>query len=67
MNGIANELAGQLTVLRVDIFTPVGRELAARYAARSTPTFVFLDGSGREQFRQIGTLDEAAIRAAVSD
>lgn len=67
MNGIETDLEGKLVVLRVDIFTPGGRELAQRYAARTTPTFVLLDGIGVEQFRQVGTLDEAAVRAAVSE
>ena len=48
VDGLEVEFAGRLTVVRVDIYTPAGRELGTQFATRLTPTFVLLDGSGIE-------------------
>ena len=66
MDGLEAELAGTLIVLRVDIFSPAGRELGERFGARMTPTFVLLDGTGVEIYRQLGTLDAAVVRSRIS-
>ena len=65
VNGLQAELAGKLTVLRVDINSPAGREMSAQTGSSATPTFIFYDGSGNELWRQIGSLDAEKVRASV--
>ena len=67
VNGLEEEMGEELTVLRVDIFSPGGDELKQRYSVRTTPTFVLFDGNGEEVFRQIGTLDAEKIRELVRE
>ncbi len=67
VSGLEKDLEGQLTVLRIDIYTPAGRELSGLLSARSTPTFILLDDSGQEIFRSIGTVDGNRIRTLVTD
>lgn len=57
VDGIEREHQGQLIVIRLNIQEPAGRELASRYQARYTPTFVMLDGTGQEFWRTIGAVD----------
>jgi len=66
VNGLQAELAGKLTVLRVDFNSPAGREMTAQTGSRATPTFIFYDASGVEQWRQIGSLDADKVRASAS-
>jgi thiol-disulfide isomerase/thioredoxin len=56
------ELRGRLVVRRVDIQSAEGRRLANQYGIELTPTFIFCDSSGREQWRSIGELDSARVR-----
>ena len=65
VNGLQAELAGKLTVLRVDINSPAGREMSAQTGSGATPTFIFYDASGNELWRQIGSLDAEKVRASV--
>ncbi len=41
-------------VQQVDVFTPAGRALAARYGVLGVPTFLFLDSAGKEVARLVG-------------
>ncbi|MEJ2486546.1 MAG: thioredoxin family protein [Anaerolineales bacterium] len=65
VNGLQAELAGKLTVLRVDINSPAGREMSAQTGSSATPTFIFYDASGNELWRQIGSLDAEKVRVSV--
>jgi len=65
VNGLQAELAGKLTVLRVDFNSPAGREMTAQTGSSATPTFIFYNASGVEQWRQIGSLDADKVRASV--
>jgi thiol-disulfide isomerase/thioredoxin len=60
---LENELRGKLTVRRVDIQSNEGRQLVAQYRIEITPTFIFLDGAGKEQWRSVGQLDVARVHA----
>lgn len=65
VNGLETDLAGKLLVLRVDIHSQAGQTLADEYGSFATPTFIFFDAQGEEQWRQLGTLDDERVRAAV--
>jgi thiol-disulfide isomerase/thioredoxin len=60
---LEQELQGKLVVQRANIQSDSGKSLAARYEVEATPTFIFLDAAGKEQWRGFGILDASEIRA----
>jgi thioredoxin 1 len=65
VDDIEQKYRGRLIVLRVNIQSPVGRELAQYYSFEYTPTFIFFDGEGREVWRSVGELDPKRVAASV--
>ncbi|OFX08029.1 MAG: hypothetical protein A3K45_00795 [Chloroflexi bacterium RIFOXYC12_FULL_59_14] len=65
VDGLEQELAGQLLIIRLNIQESVGRELAPVYMFEYTPTFIFFDAQGNELWRQVGGLDVERVRASV--
>ena len=63
---LENELRGKLRVRRVDIQSDVGQKLVTEYGIEFTPTFVFFDTAGKEQWRSVGQLDAARVRATLT-
>ncbi len=61
MDGIEQQAAGKLTVVRLDVQSQAGRELGAALDFRFTPTFIFLDGQGKETWRAVGRLDPKRV------
>lgn len=59
---LEQELRGRLVVQRVNIQSDSGKNLAAQYDVEATPTFIFLDAAGKEQWRGFGMLDATEIR-----
>lgn len=57
------ETQGRLVVLRVNVQSPAGRELAAFYGFEYTPTFIFFDAQGVERWRMVGSLDPERVLA----
>ena len=57
MAGIEREQRGKMQVIRLNMQDQTGRELARQYSALVTPTFIYLDAQGVEQWRQIGSID----------
>lgn len=66
MNRLESELSKDMLFLRVDIQSPVGKELSAIYASRTTPTFILFDPQGEEIWRSIGLLDPEQVRASIT-
>ena len=62
---LENEWRGKLTVRRVDIQSPAGKQLVAEYRIELTPTFIFFDAAGREQWRSVGGVDAAQVRISL--
>ena len=62
---LEHELRGKLAVRRVDIQSAEGRRLASQYGVEMTPTFVFFDAAGSEQWRSAGQLDAARVRTSL--
>ena len=67
MDGLEQELAGQLLVIRLNIQENVGRELAPVYGFEYTPTFIFFDAQGNELWREVGSLDVERVRESVGN
>ena len=62
VDGLEQELAGQLLIIRLNIQETVGRELAPVYGFEFTPTFIFFDAQGNEVWRQVGEFDPQLVR-----
>lgn len=63
VNGLEQEFDGQLIVIRVDIQTQVGNQLTSQYGSRVSPTFIFFDADGGEQWRSFGSIDADQVRS----
>jgi len=62
VDALERSLSSRLVVRRVDIQSEEGNKLAREYDVQFTPTFIFFDGAGKEQWRSIGQLDPAQVR-----
>jgi len=62
VDGLEQELQGRLSVVRIDIQSTAGRELAPAFGFRYTPTFIFFDAQGVELWREVGSLDPQRVR-----
>ncbi len=58
-------MQAQLKVVRLDVHSPAGRELGARWGFRAVPMFILFDGAGREIYRDFGALRPEAVKAAL--
>jgi hypothetical protein len=54
-------------VIKVNIHDRDNQALIARLGARLTPTFVLLDGTNREVWRAVGSIDGDQVDRLVSD
>ncbi|MBT3389607.1 MAG: thioredoxin family protein [Chloroflexi bacterium] len=64
MDGLEVEFPTQLKVVRVDVQSAFGRELAREYGT-FTPTFVLFDAQGEELWRVVGSLDAEKVRQSI--
>jgi thioredoxin-related protein len=63
---LERDLEGRAQMLRISLWSSVGRELAARYGVRGVPTFLLFDGSGEVIHSQRGRLDADRVKAEIS-
>lgn len=61
--GLEKRLAGQLTVVHMNIGEEAGRQVAQRYSAFTTPTFIVFSRDGTERYRQLGYPDTGRLAA----
>ena len=47
MDGIERDLGGAAKVVRIDLTTPVGHQIGARYGVEFVPTFLIFDARGQ--------------------
>jgi thioredoxin 1 len=62
VDGLEDELGNKILIIRLNVQDSLGRELAPAYGFEYTPTFIFFDAEGREQWRQVGGLDAQRVR-----
>lgn len=67
MDRLETEFEGRLTVIRINIQTQAGKQLAPAYGFEYTPTFIFFDEQGNEVWRSVGELNESALRAEMAN
>lgn len=65
MNGIEKDLEGQAKVVRLNLTSALGREVADRYEVRAIPTLVVLDGAKDEIYRHTGVPNRREVVARV--
>jgi thioredoxin-related protein len=54
VDGLEKKLTDKAKVIRLDIFSQVGRQAAARYGVRGVPTLVVVDGNGEIVYGEVG-------------
>jgi thioredoxin-related protein len=67
VDGLERDLGDTAKVIRLDVFTPLGQQMAARYSVRGVPTFVVLDGEGNVYKVSGGIPDVGSLKAAVDE
>jgi thioredoxin-related protein len=65
VDGLERDLEGQAQVLRLSAWSPVGRQVAARYGVRGVPTFLLFDGTGEVVHYQVGRLDANRVKVEI--
>ena len=65
MDRLETQLSGKLQIIRVNVHDTVGLKLGDRFDFRVTPTFIFFDHNGIEQWRTVGTLDAERVRSSI--
>jgi hypothetical protein len=67
VRGLERELAGQTSVVWLNVDEAVGRQARAVYGNQKVPAIILLDGAGREIYRTEGKLPRVAqIRAQLA-
>ena len=54
VDGIEKDLDGRAKVIRLDMLSKIGREIAARYGVQSLPTLLVVDADSKEIYRETG-------------
>ena len=65
VDGLEAELGDKATIIRLNLQSSVGGELARQYGIEFAPTFIFFDAEGNELWRQIGGLDTQRARDSI--
>ena len=66
VDSLETEMGDRLHIVRVNVQEDPGRSLAAQYRLAFTPTFIFFDAAGKEQWRSVGTLKLEMVRQSVA-
>jgi thioredoxin-related protein len=66
VDGLETELGPKIHIIRINIQDQIGRELAPAYDFEYTPTYIFFDAKGNEQWRTIGEIDPQHVRDSMS-
>jgi thioredoxin-related protein len=64
---LERDLRGRATVVRIDLFSKVGREAAYTYGIKLIPAFVVFDGHGKVILQQCGLIDATSIHKAITE
>lgn len=65
VDGLEKTYGKEFTIVRVDIDTARGKELAREHGFIGQPTFIFFDASGQEVRRLMGPQAVETMRLAV--
>ena len=62
---LEQDLEGQAQVLRLSIWSTLGRQMAARYGVRGVPTFLLFNGTGEMVHYQVGHLNSEQVKEQI--
>lgn len=63
---LERDLAGRADVQRIDIISPLGRQLAREHGVTLIPALLLFDSAGNLWRRQLGSLDPEAIQQTMA-
>ncbi len=66
VDGIEKDLQGKARVVRLDLFSRVGREVASRYGVPAVPTILILDADSKVIYRHTGMPDRREVVAQIT-
>ena len=66
MDGIEKDLKGKAEVVRLNMLSKVGREVASRYDVPAVPTILILDADSKVIYRHTGMPDRQEVVAQIS-
>jgi hypothetical protein len=61
VNGIEKDLKGQAKVVRLNLLSKLGRELARAYCVTTIPAMIVFDGGGRVRYSHNGVPNRQRI------
>jgi hypothetical protein len=64
VDGLERDLAGRVTVVRLNVADRAGAEAQARFGTKKVPAIILVDSNGVERYRSEGKLPR---RAAILD
>jgi protein-disulfide isomerase len=67
VNGLEAEFQDELDIIHLDVQQAESQDFMEQYGFEYTPTFILLDGDGTERWRNVGALDTASLREALSE
>lgn len=66
MNGIEKDLRGRASVVRLNLLSKLGRDVAVSYGIGAVPSILVFDGAGEVSYRQEGIPDRKRVVEAVT-
>ena len=67
MDRIESQLAGKAVLVRVNVASPAGLQVARGYGIRATPSLLVLDAGGNVVYSHTGVPNLSAVIAAVRE
>ena len=66
VNRLETSMSGKLSLIKINVKDHVALILANQLQLEVTPTFIFFDSSGDEQWRSIGHLDPKRLQNSIA-
>jgi thioredoxin-related protein len=66
VDGIEREIVNQARVVRIDVNSSQGRELAMHFGVRGVPTLLVFDGTGNVLLNQVGRINRSEDVVAIT-
>jgi len=66
VDGIEKDLKDEAEVVRLNMFSTIGRAVASRYGVSAVPTMLILDADGKLIYRRTGAPDRREVVARIT-
>jgi thioredoxin-like negative regulator of GroEL len=67
VDGLERDLQGKASVVRLNVASDIGRQVASIFGVRAVPTLVLVDGEGQPVLTQVGSLRPGEVREKVDE